>query len=159
MIIGSTPFFIFKAILFFAGVFFLFGIFYVAKRMSSIREKNNPKPAPKTLTKTLRVKTDQWGIVEKHASSENPGEWRLAIIEADTILEEAVKRMGYEGDTLGERMKKIDRSMLRSIDEAWDAHKVRNLIAHKGSAYVLSKREAKRVIGLYEKVFREIEFI
>src|SRR3989344_3650101 len=39
------------------------------------------------------------------------------------------------------------------------AHAVRNKIAHEGAAFMLPEREAKRVVGLYEAVFREFKYI
>ena len=56
-------------------------------------------------------------------------------------------------------MKQINRSDINSIDDAWEAHKVRNRVAHEGSNFELTQREAKRIIGLYEKVFSELRHI
>jgi hypothetical protein len=56
-------------------------------------------------------------------------------------------------------MKSIEKSDFNSIDMAWEAHKIRNSIAHEGSDFLLNQREAKRVIGLYEIVFREFRYI
>ncbi|MDP6571846.1 MAG: hypothetical protein QF747_03360, partial [Patescibacteria group bacterium] len=86
-------------------------------------------------------------------SSDNQNDWRLAIIEADTILDDMVTTMGYKGEGIGEKLKQIEKSDFNTLDQAWDAHKVRNTIAHGGSNYVLTQREARRVIGLYKQVF------
>jgi len=102
---------------------------------------------------------ERWEVVESHVNSNNPGEWRLAIIEADSMLDDVIKKMGYEGESLGERLKAIDQSDLSSVQSAWEAHKVRNQIAHEGSGFKLDHREAKRIIGLYEKVFKEFKYI
>jgi hypothetical protein len=69
------------------------------------------------------------------------------------------KKMGYHGDTLGERLNSVEKSDFLTLNLAWEAHKVRNMIAHEGSNYLLTKREAKRVIDLYRQVFEEFEFI
>ena len=102
---------------------------------------------------------ERWEQILVHVNSENPNDWRLAIIEADVILDEMVKSMGYRGESLGERMKSIEQSDFTSIDAAWEAHKVRNRIAHSGSDFILTQREARRIIGLYEQVFKEFEYI
>jgi hypothetical protein len=47
----------------------------------------------------------------------------------------------------------------KTLDAAWEAHKIRNAIAHEGSDFVLSQRESKRVIGLYEMVFNEFNYV
>lgn len=101
----------------------------------------------------------KWQMVIKHVSSKNESDWKLAIIEADTILDALVEGAGYEGTSLGERLKNADKGTFKTLDYAWDAHTVRNKIAHEGSGFQLSEREAKRVIQLYEQVFQEFKYI
>ena len=62
-------------------------------------------------------------------------------------------------NTIGEKMKAIEKSDFLSIDLAWEAHKIRNSIAHIGSNFELNEREAKRAIALFETVFREFQII
>lgn len=103
--------------------------------------------------------TERWEVIENHINSNTQGEWRLAVIEADSMLDDLIKKRGYEGESLGERLKAVDPSDLSSIQSAWEAHRVRNKIAHEGSGFELDHREAKRIIGLYEKVFEEFGHI
>lgn len=86
-------------------------------------------------------------------------DWRLAIIEADNILADMLQKMGYVGDTVGDKLKKVEPSDFLTLNDAWEAHKVRNRIAHDGTVFRLSHREAQRVIGLYKKVFEEFHYI
>lgn len=104
-------------------------------------------------------RNERWEKVVAHINSENPAEWKMAILEADIILDEMILSMGYHGGNLGERLKSIEESDFSTLNEAWEAHKIRNQIAHQGSDYVLNFREARRVIGLYEQVFREFKYI
>lgn len=97
----------------------------------------------------------QWQEVQRHMNSTNPSDWRLAILEADIMLEEILEKQGYQGDTIGDKLKGVDKSDMLSLDAAWEAHKVRNQIAHEGVGFQLNDREAKRVIGLFQKVFEE----
>lgn len=101
----------------------------------------------------------KWLKVQGHIESTNPAEWRLAIIEADIMLGDVLEKMGYQGDTIGDKLKGVDKSDFLTLDFAWDAHKVRNQIAHQGSDFLLNEREAKRVIELYKKVFEEFYHI
>ena len=66
---------------------------------------------------------------------------------------------GFHGDTLGERLKNTSKADFKTIDVAWEAHKIRNAIAHEGSDFLLSQRESKRIIGLYETVFKEFSYV
>jgi hypothetical protein len=103
--------------------------------------------------------TDKWTKILVHADSSNQNDWRLAIIEADIILGEILEKLGYQGESIGEMLKRVAKGDFKTLDEAWEAHKVRNAIAHQGSDLVLTQREAKRVIGLYQKVFEEFQYI
>ena len=92
-----------------------------------------------------------------HIESENPNDWKLAIIEADIILDDTLKQKGYLGSSLGERLKSISPNQLASLNDAWEAHKVRNRIAHDGADFVLTKRIAQDTIVHYQKVFKEFD--
>ncbi len=90
-----------------------------------------------------------------HIASENPNDWKLAIIEADVILDETLKEKGYMGASLGDRLRNISPSQLSTLDDAWEAHKIRNQIAHSGADFVLTKRLADETINRYRRVFTE----
>ncbi len=101
-------------------------------------------------------KSNRLDDVLTHISSANPNDWKLAIIEADIILDEALKQYGYAGNSLGERLKSISTSQLSTLNEAWEAHKVRNRIAHEGADFVLTRRIADETIDRYRRVFNEL---
>lgn len=92
-----------------------------------------------------------------HTESDNPNDWKLAIIEADIILDEVLKQRGYSGNSLGERLKSISPSQLESLNSAWEAHKVRNRIAHDGADFVLTKRMVQETVANYQRVFAEFD--
>ena len=101
----------------------------------------------------------RWNRILEEAGSDSEQSWRLAILEADIMLNELLDVMGYKGETMADKMRGVDRMNFNSIDLAWEAHKIRNKIAHAGSAHELSSRETRRVIALYEKVLKESRFI
>ncbi len=106
-----------------------------------------------------RVPDKRWLSVKSKLDSHSEGDWRLSIIEADIILEDMLTRMGYHGEGIGEKLQKVEKSDFQTLDLAWEAHKVRNRIAHDGPSYHLTHDDAKRVIGQFEKVFEEFYFI
>ena len=94
--------------------------------------------------------------VLNHSTSENPNDWKLAIIEADIILDDLLKQRGYGGNSLGERLKSISPNQLASLNDAWEAHKIRNRIAHDGADFILTQRLAQETITRYNLVFTEL---
>lgn len=103
--------------------------------------------------------SEKWDRVQELVYSTEPAHWRLAILEADIMLADIVARMGYPGETLGDRLKQIEKSDFVTLDKAWEAHKVRNTIAHEGGDFILTQREARRVIDLYRDIFEEFHLI
>ncbi|MCA9358360.1 hypothetical protein KC902_03815 [Candidatus Kaiserbacteria bacterium] len=90
-----------------------------------------------------------------HIESDNPNDWKLAIIEADIVMDDTLKQKGYPGATLGERLKSAASNM-NTLQDAWEAHKIRNRIAHDGADFVLTKKIAQETIGRYQRVFNEL---
>jgi len=142
------------------AIIFITIIIYCLVRLYEIKKEDEEKmEAIIAFPPEATLKNERWQIVQDHVNSANPAEWRLAILEADNMLEEMVRRMGYRGENLGERLKAVEPSDFESIQSAWEAHKIRNRIAHEGSEFFLPQREARRIIGLYEQVFKEFSFI
>ena len=138
------------------------GIIYANRRRAEIRKQFNAEMKlleQKLAGDSLSNKNARWDHVLELASSDSPGDWRVAIIEADSMLEELLSGMSYHGTTLGDKLKAIEPSDFRTLDSAWEAHKVRNHIAHSGSNFILTQRETKRVIELYKAVFQEFDYI
>lgn len=104
-------------------------------------------------------KSDRLGDIFKHIESENPNDWKLAIIEADIVLDDGLKQAGYIGTSLGERLRGISPAQMQSLDDAWEAHKVRNQIAHGGTDFVLTKRLAEDTLKQYRRVFAELGIV
>lgn len=97
----------------------------------------------------------RWEHVLVLVASGNPSDWRAAILEADIMLSELTERMLLPGFSVGDRLKMATRDRFQTLNDAWEAHKVRNEIAHSGSQFLLTQREARRAIALYGNVFRE----
>lgn len=138
----------------------IIGIAYFVLRIRDIRREDKIKFAS-LLPSDLEAKTfrnEQWENLLKYLESDNSSDWKLAILEADKLLDEMVEKMGYPGSNLGERLKVIEPSDFLTLQAAWDAHKVRNQIAHEPQ-YQLTQREARKTIDLFEKVFREFHYI
>lgn len=101
----------------------------------------------------------RWNRVLEHANSTDEHQWRLAILEADIMLNELLDVQGYRGETMAEKMKQVPRTQFNSIDDAWEAHRMRNRVAHEGANLQLDERTKNHVINLYQRVFKEFGLI
>lgn len=97
----------------------------------------------------------RWDEIQRHLNSTKEAEWKFAVIEADSLVDYILKSGGYPGDTMGERLKNIDKTQIVTLDGLWEAHKIRNRLAHDPN-YFLRYGEAKRAVQLYEKTLKEL---
>lgn len=98
----------------------------------------------------------RWEEIQKHLNSTKEAEWKFAVIEADSLIDYILKSAGYPGDTMGDRLKNINKTQIVTLDGLWEAHKIRNRLAHDPN-YFLRYGEAKRAVQLYEKVLKELQ--
>ncbi len=136
----------------------IFVIIYATMRLFTLRARERAfygtmitAPAP------AGPENPRWKRIQELAAGVSPSEWREAIIEADIMLNDMLTRQGYTGESVGEKLRSVDSADFDTLSDAWEAHKVRNQIAHEGSAFDLSETLVRRTIAQYERVFREFE--
>jgi hypothetical protein len=83
-------------------------------------------------------------------------EYKLSILEADSMLNDILKKMGYSGETLGEKLNNLTRATLSNIEQIKTAHQTRNNIIHDPD-YKLTPEETKKVLEVFEQAFRDLE--
>ena len=162
----------FKVILSLLSIFFLFVIAYTSTRMLEIRRKEKEHLAHEIAEYARHQeakqrekigeevsKNENWRNVLAHLVSPNLNDWKLAILEADTMLEGLLTQLGFEGENIGEKLKLLDKEKFRNLNFAWEAHSMRNRIAHEGIDFTFSHAEANRIITLYEQIFRDYDYI
>lgn len=71
---------------------------------------------------------ERWADVQKLCK--NSDTWPLAVINADKLLDEALKKTNFKGKTMGERLVAAQRT-LSDNDGVWFGHKLRNKIVHE----------------------------
>jgi len=126
-------------------------------------EEEDEVPAPQTSRPVSTSSSPgwlaaRWGEISRHMESAKEAEWRFAIVEADKMVDDVLKRAGYPGGTLGERLTNMQPGQIETLDGLWFAHKVRNRIAHDMD-YFLRYTEAKQVIRFFEATLREFKAI
>ena len=105
------------------------------------------------------ARNPKWEVIATLAGSSDESDWRRAIMEADIMLSALLAERGYSGDNVGEQLKMANPLQFTTLDLAWEAHKMRNALAHLGEAFPLSERDARATIDLYRRVFEEFDYI
>jgi hypothetical protein len=146
----------------------LIGIIYSVERLKQIRKKESEIYDAKidmgyqsvsSSDKENKEIKNKWENIVRHSESQNVNDWKQAIIEADIMLGDLLTKMGYKGESIGEQLKRVAKGDFESLNEAWEAHKVRNQIAHEGNVFTMNQLEARGVINMYRKVFEEFNYI
>ena len=99
---------------------------------------------------------EHWQAILDHLNSVNESEWKLAVIEADKLIDDLLIQKGYRGESMAERLSLIDKKDLRSLELIWEAHKIRNRIAHQLN-FKINRSEALRAISYYEEALKDLE--
>lgn len=154
---------IFSILAFLISGLFIFGIIYAYLRAEEYYElaSHNLDLAHQAWQDIHggRQENQRWRDVQLHVASERPNDWKLAIIEADIMLGDGLKEKGYAGASIGEQLKGLSPQQFPSVQDAWDAHRIRNRIAHEGSDYVLTQSAAGEAVVKYERALRELGVI
>jgi len=137
----------------------LFVIVYATMRLFELRKREAKYYGTLILAPEVSGGINpRWQHIESLIGGATASEWREAIIEADIMLDDVLMKQGYVGDGVGEKLKSIEPSDLNTLQDAWEAHKVRNQIAHE-AVFDLSETLARRTIAHYENVFREFKVL
>jgi len=112
----------------------------------------NASPLPKS----RMVK--RWLAIKGAMESDDSGKWRAAIIDADSMLDEVVAKLGYKGDTLEERLKNTVEYQFPSLENAWRAHQISDFLKEDRS-YPLTREIAEQTIEIYRIIFTETGII
>lgn len=113
---------------------------------------------PQSAPMEKNVNLENWRKILSQGSSDSENDRKIALVAADSLIEKILDLAGYSGDNLGERLKQIEPSDLDSLDALWEAHKIRNRIAHE-AGYTLSREDALRALADFEKTLSELEYI
>src|SRR3989344_5789065 len=124
-----------------------------------VREGYRAYRAPKqryTLEDTHKVATrKKWGEIVRKLETGAPG-FSLAIIEADVLLEHTLGRMGIVGKNIAERLKALAPDELPNIRDVWDAHALRNRIAHE-PGFQPSRTEVTKALAAYKTALEKLD--
>jgi hypothetical protein len=104
----------------------------------------------------MRAIGKKWAKITKRLKKAKEAELKLAVIEADDLLNEVLEKMGHAGETLSEKLKLLDKSILSNLEEILQVHQIRSHIAHDPT-YELTLDSAKKILEVYKKALLELQ--
>lgn len=100
----------------------------------------------------------RWEETAERIESQNPDEWKAAILESANMLNEVLGIIGYEGTLLGEKLEGMLPSQLENLEEVKEANKVKNRIVNDED-FVISQLEAQKIVNTFANALRFLEAI
>lgn len=95
----------------------------------------------------------QWAIINRQING-NQAELHQAVLEADKLLDRALKERGAKGQTMGDRLKN-SRNSLSNNNSVWQAHKLRNRIAHE-TGVALKQGEVRAALSGFASGLKDL---
>ncbi|MDZ4231740.1 MAG: hypothetical protein U1C72_00630 [Candidatus Pacearchaeota archaeon] len=106
----------------------------------------------------VRRVTKAWEKLQGRLGSANESEYKLAVIEADRMLDQTLERLNIQGENLQERLAVTTAVVVPNIQEVTEATQIRNNIVHDPD-YRLSLAEARKALSAYEEAFRQLDLL
>lgn len=113
-----------------------------------------------TLTKKGAVQLDvdkyrvKWMAIEQQLKKDEEASYHMTILNADKLLDHALKARGVKGETMGERMKNA-RDTWHDANAVWTAHKLRNQIAHEADVRI-DYSDTRRALAGFKQALKDI---
>jgi hypothetical protein len=101
---------------------------------------------------------ERWRAIETKFALGTPESARLAIIEADALVDTALKGMQIPGEHLADRLSNLDQDDVKSMNRVWRAHRLRNDLVHT-PGFAVAPADAQRAMDDYEAFLKEMEVI
>ncbi len=131
-------------ILFFAAILILAGLILALVTIT----KHGPKRLNVDYYRT------HWLTIEQQLSRDEPASCNLCVLNADKLLDQAMRESGLAGETMGDRLKSSGKRF-SNINNVWSAHKMRNQIAHE-PGFQLSYDDTRRALAAFKQALKDI---
>lgn len=96
----------------------------------------------------------RWMEIEQSVTRDNEATYHMAILNADKLVDQALRDRGFPGKTMAERLKST-RGKLSHREDLWTAHKLRNRIAHEQDVRV-NYNQVRRSLNAFKHTLKDL---
>ena len=96
----------------------------------------------------------KWLAIEQSIVRDNEASFHMAVLNADKLVDQALRDRGVKGQTMGDRMK-FAKEKWSNRNAIWEAHKLRNQIAHEPDVRV-SYDQTKRALAGFKQGLKDL---
>lgn len=131
-------------------IFFLAAVLILAAILFAVITLTK-KSAPKLNVDKYR---SRWMTIEQQLKRDEAMTHQMCVLNADTLLDQALKDRGVSGATMGERMKQMQQKWTNA-NAVWSAHKLRNQIAHEPDVRV-GFDSSRRALAAFKQALKDV---
>ncbi|MFZ2544960.1 MAG: hypothetical protein WAW80_03210 [Candidatus Saccharimonadales bacterium] len=95
-----------------------------------------------------------WLAIEQSLVRNNESSYHLAVLNGDKLVDKALRDKGFSGQNMGDRLKSA-KDKLPHRNDVWEAHKLRNKIAHEPDVKV-SYDQARRALSGFKQTLKDL---
>jgi len=140
----------------------IFLVAFIFTFIAALKFRPNLKPSKKSVEKVLTLKDEilkeRWDNIVKKIEVGTPDAIKVALIDADKLVDDSLKKLGLEGEHMADRLATLFSQDLRSLDNLWKAHKIRNNLVHNPE-FEITLRQARKTLDYYRDFLREIRLL
>lgn len=98
----------------------------------------------------------RWEAIQMRLKSDNPSQYKVAVLEADALADEILDGIGYKGTTMADKFESVRGGQLETKNLLVEAHEARNQII-RDPEFSLSREDAEKYLEYFQKFFDEVE--
>jgi hypothetical protein len=151
-----TVIIILDIILFIGFIFALWkALKYRPDLVGSFKRKGGEAPKKRETVFDVARFEKHWKEIQDKSATAPPQSFTLAIVAADNLIGDALDALGLVGDSIADKLGKLNPRELKTLNNLWRAHRVRNDLVHTTS-FEIKQSEAKEILNIYESFLKEI---
>lgn len=109
-------------------------------------------PKPSGNPATLK----HWTSIVHRANTGTPENLRWAVMEADALVDYVLRQRGIAGESMSERLQNARWAGSKLIDKVFDAHRLRNELAHT-PGYSMTSVQAEKALFAFRDFLKELK--
>lgn len=149
-----------KIILIIISILFSLGILYFLLKSSYFKEAIGEDMKNLSAYRGLGQKKiiKKWTKIKKRLKKGSEAQQKLSLIEALQMFDKTLLRMGYGGENLAERLKKLTEDDVSNLKSVLGAIQVCQDIA-RDPDYRLSRERTEEIIDIFEKALKDLQVL
>ncbi len=150
--------FVLKIIFILISIFFIFWLIYFLLKSCYLKDLYLSDLQDLSTFKHMEVKkwVKRWKKIKARSEKGSPTQQKLSLIEAYKMLDEVLRRIGYSGENINERLKKVKEGDIANLSQVREAHQVCQDII-RDPDYRLDKKKAEEIIDIFEETFKSLQ--